>query len=690
MEISSAIARLPVAARKPCPSPARAWRRLLACLLAGLLVPPTLLANHADPLPEDLTDMSLEALMNIEITSVQKRPQKKSEAAAAVFVIKQEDLRRWGVTSIPDALRRVPGLQVARIDANKWAITARGFNSRFANKLLVLIDGRSVYTPLFTGVYWEANEVMLEDVERIEVIRGPGGTLWGANAVNGVINIITRAAGDTQGTLVAAVAGNEEQGVSLRHGAAAGDNGHYRVYGRFRGVDTGEPIDIGLPQTAAHDDSEFGQAGFRIDWQGARSMTHTLQGDIYDGHADQELLIAATAPNPLIDSASLRGHNLLYRLTRTLGPHSDYALQTYYDYVHLDGATLLEHRHTLDLDFQHHFLANDRHELMWGVNYRFIHDNTSTTRIFSLAPSRRDVSLITAFAQDEMRFYHDHLRLTLGSKLEHNDYTGFELQPNARISWLTDAGHTLWGAVSRAVRTPARGEHDVNLQMLPPPSPPGLPTLTVLGSDTFDTETLTAWELGYRFPLADRASVDLAAFYNRYDRLRTVDVISMPPGAFEAVFGNNMEGNTHGVEIDVHWQLRPGLDLNANYTRLEIDLDLVNGSTDTQSLGAADASPTHQANLWLGADLARHVEFDAGIRYVGRLDLDLSAYGLPVIDDYLAFDARLGWKPRPGLELSITGQNLFDGGHPEFNPDFIFSVPTEVERSIHGKVTWKF
>lgn len=686
MDSSSASGRTRFAARAD-----RTRQLALACLLLSLAVPPLTYASHADPLPEDLTDMSLEALMNIEITSVQKRPQKKSEAAAAVFVIKQDDLRRWGVTSIPDALRRVPGLQVARIDANKWAITARGFNSRFANKLLVLIDGRSVYTPLFTGVYWEANEVMLEDVERIEVIRGPGGSLWGANAVNGVINIITRPAGDTQGTLVTALAGNEEQGVSLRHGAGAGRDGHYRVYGKFRGVETGAPVELGLPQTAAHDDSEFAQTGFRIDWAGAQpGAAHTLQGDFYDGHADQELLIAATAPNPLVDSAAHRGGNLLYRQSRTLGAHSDYSLQAYYDYVQLDSATLYEHRHTLDLDFQHHFLAHERHELMWGMNYRFIHDNTRTTRIFSLTPPQRDVSLITAFLQDEMRFYHDHLRLVLGSKLEHNDYTGFELQPNVRISWLTDTGHTLWGAVSRAVRTPARGEHDVSLMMLPPPDPPGLPTLTVSGNSAFDSETLTAWELGYRFPVADRVSVDLAAFYNRYDRLRTVDVVSLPPAAFAATFGNNMEGNTRGLEIDVHWQLRRGLDLHANYTRLEIDLDLVNGSTDTQSSGAGDASPAHQANLWLQADLARHVEFDAGLRYVGRLDLDLSAYGLPVIDDYLAFDARLGWSPRPDIEFSLTGQNLFDAGHPEFNPDFILSVPTQVERSIHGKVTWKF
>jgi iron complex outermembrane receptor protein len=679
MDICSAIARRSVEACLRILSAARSRHLPSACLTGALLFTTGAHANHADALPEDLTDMSLEALMDIEITSVSKRPQKKSEAAAAVFVIKQDDLRRWGVTNIPDALRRVPGLQVARIDADKWAITARGFNSRFANKLLVLIDGRSVYTPLFAGVYWEANDVMLEDVERIEVIRGPGGTLWGANAVNGVINIITRRAEDTQGTLVAAGAGNEEDGfINLRHGAASADGAHYRVYGKFRTVDTGAPIDIGLPQTAAHDDSEFAQTGFRRDW-GEGSNDHTLQGDYYEGHADQQLLVASS-PAPVTDNAEYRGGNLLYRLTQTRSPRSDLSLQAYLDYVHLDSAALNESRHTLDIDFQHHFQTREHHEIVWGLNVRHIRDDTQANQIFSLTPARRNVSLLTAFLQDEIRFHHDHGRLTLGSKFEHNDFTGFEVQPNVRLSWLTDAGHTLWGAVSRAVRTPARGEHDVSLMVLPAPR-------TILGDESFDSETLLAYEAGYRLTLSDRASVDLAVFYNRYRDLRTVDPTGAP-STFR--FENNMKGNTQGIEVDVHWQLRHGLDLHANYTRLEIDLDLVNGSLDTQSLSAEDASPTHQANLWLDATLAHNLELDAGIRYVGGLDINLTAFGLPRTDGYVALDARLGWKPRPDLELSLAGRNLLDDRHPEFNPDFIFSVPTEVERSVHGKVTWKF
>lgn len=681
MDICSTIARLWRITARCAQDCARTRIAPLACLLGSLCITTGAAANHATSLPEDLTDMSLEALMNIEITSVVKRPQKKSEAAAAVFVIKQEDLRRWGVTSIPDALRHVPGLQVARIDAGKWAISSRGFNSRFANKLLVLIDGRSVYTPLFTGVYWEANEVMLEDVERIEVIRGPGGALWGANAVNGVINIITRAARDTQGSLAVAGAGNEERGfASLRHGAATAGGARYRVYGRFRALDTGAPINTGLAQRGAHDDSEFGQTGFRTDWEDARGNAHTLQGDYYEGHAGQELLSAATAPLTLVNDSDYTGGNLLYRKSGTLGAHSDFTLQTYYDFVQLESAALYEHRQTLDIDFQHHLLLRDHHDLMWGLNYRLIHDSTDATLIFSLDPPRRDINLLSAFIQDEIHLFHDHGRLTLGSKFEHSELSGFGAQPNVRVTWLTDTGHTLWGAVSRAIRSPARGEHDVSLMVLPAPT-------VISGNPGFDSEILSAWELGYRFPVAERMSVDVAAFHNRYTDLRTIENTGTPA---VLQFGNNMEGNTQGVEIDLHWQPRDGLDLHANYSRLEINLDLVNGSTDTQSRGAEDVSPAHMANFWMAIDLDHNLELDAGIRYVSALNLDLSAAGLPRIGDYFALDARLGWTPRPGLELSMVGQNLLDDRHPEFNPDFIFTLPSEVERSVYGKLTWKF
>jgi iron complex outermembrane receptor protein len=669
-----------------------AWRsridhclmRGLVCLLAGLLTLTEVTVVSAAPrLPEDLMDMSLEALMDIEITSAAKKPQKKSEAAAAIFVITNDDLRRWGVMNIPDALRRVPGLQVARIDAGKWAITARGFNSRFANKLLVLIDGRSIYTPLFAGVYWEANEVMLEDVERIEVIRGPGGSLWGANAVNGVINIITKSAHDTQGTLVTAGVGNEERGfASLRYGKSGSNGKDFRVYGKFHSTDSGEAIDTGLVPPVSHDDKRFAQTGFRMDWDNGDTNSHTMQGDLYEGSAGQQLLLASS-PTPVTENADYQGGNLLYRWTHRSSPDSNYTLQAYFDAVSLKSAALIEDRNTLDIDFQQHRGLGDRHDLVWGLNYRSVRDHPGASRIYSLNPPKRTVNLFTAFIQDEISLLDDRLKLTLGSKFEHNDFTGQEAQPNIRVAWKTDEGNTLWGAVSRAVRTPARGEHDISMQIIP--QPPAPPPLTVMGNRDFDSESLVAWELGYRFSLARQLSVDLTAFYNKYDDLRTVDIYTPAP-PLEASFDNNMEGNTQGFEIDAHWNISPWLELNANYTRLEIDLDLKNGSTDLISPSAEDASPEHQANVWIAADLNRKVELDAGLRYVGSLKTP----GFPTIDDYIALDMRLAWTPKPGLEVSIIGQNLLDSSHPEFNPDFIFSLPTEVERSVTGKVTLRF
>ncbi len=659
----------------------RRIRRFNIGLFAGLLaLSGTDGINAAPRLPADLMDMSLEALMDIEITSAAKKPQKKSEAAAAVFVITNDDLRRWGVMNIPDALRRVPGLQVARIDAGKWAITARGFNSRFSNKLLVLIDGRSVYTPLFAGVYWEANEVMLEDVERIEVIRGPGGTLWGANGMNGVINIITRSASDTQGALVTAGIGNEERGfTNLRYGDSVADDIDFRVYGTFHSVDEGEAIDNGFIPPAAHDDVRFAQGGFRMDWGDDGSDSFTLQGDLYRGSAGQQLLLASS-PGPVTENADYQGGNLLYRWTHRISQNSNHMLQAYFDSVSLDSAVLSEDRNNIDIEFQQHLALGTRHDLVWGLNYRSFRDHPAPTLIYSLSPPKRVVDLFSAFIQDEVNLLDERLKLTLGSKFENNDFTGFEAQPNIRLAWLTDNGNTLWGAVSRAVRTPARGEHDIALQTNPAPPP-----LEIFGNQDFKSETLIATELGYRLSLGGQVSVDLTAFYNEYDDLRTVDIYTPAP-PLEASFNNNMEGNTLGLEIDTHWEIRPWLVLNANYTHLEIDLDLKNGSTDLVSLGIEDASPEHQANLWIEADLDHDVELDAGLRYVGSIVTP----GFPRIPAYVALDMRLGWAPRSGLELSITGQNLLDSAHPEFNPDFIFSMPTGVERSITGKITLNF
>jgi iron complex outermembrane receptor protein len=658
---------------------------LVASLFTAFSVHAT---NLNDDLPDDLTDMSLEALMNIEVTSVSKKPQKQSEAAAAIFVITHDDLRRWGVTNIPEALRRVPGIEVARIDANKWAITSRGFNSRFANKLLVLIDGRSVYTPLFAGVYWDSQDVVLEDVDRIEVIRGPGGTLWGANAVNGVINIITKNAADTQGDMVSVSAGNEVKGIgSVRHGGKLKNGADYRIYAKYASYDEGYNPD------GAHDDWRTGQIGFRSDWLKTDRDSITLQGDYYRGTAGQLVNIPSGPPGPpptsvipTVDDTETNGGNLLFRWSHVLKNASNFALQVYYDHVGLDGAVLYEDRDTFDIDFQHHFKWHDTHDVVWGFHYRHTHDHTDNNATFSLDPASKNVNLYSTFIQDEISLK-DNLRLTAGIKLEHNDFSGFEYQPNVRLAWAVDDSQTWWGSVSRAVRTPSRGEHDVTLRLVPPAtSDPGIPVYAQ-GNGDYDSEDLLAWELGYRFNFRNIWSLDAATFYNDYDNLRTLDPEFDPvsPAAIRFPFDNNMKGRTYGVELAGQWQVRRGWRLNASYTWLDMQLRLVNGSTDSASQGAEQASPVSKAAVWSALDFGNTLQFDAALRYVG--DIEVSGTR---IDSYVEADLRLGWEARPGLELSIIGQNLLDNRHPEYLPDFINTQPTEVERSIFGRVTWSF
>jgi iron complex outermembrane receptor protein len=621
--------------------------------------------------------------MDIEVTSVSKKPQKHSEAAAAIFVISNEDLRRWGVTSLPDALRRVPGLQVARIDANKWAITVRGFNSRFANKLLVLIDGRSVYTPLFAGVYWESHDVPLEDIERIEVIRGPGGTLWGANAVNGVINIITRQASDTRKTLVMAGAGNEERGFgSVRHGGRLNNGADYRVYAKYSGRDEGSnPL-------GAHDDWELGQIGFRSDWDGGTRNSFTLQGDYYQGKAG-ELVNIATGPmnyppGTFIGDTELSGGNLLFRWQRALQDDTGFALQAYIDHVKRDEIVLYEDRDILDIDFQHNLRPARAHDIVWGIGYRHTRDTTRNNATFSLDPSGRNADLLSAFIQDEISLTSD-LRLTVGSKFEHNDFSGTEVQPNLRFSWLVDERRTVWGAVSRAVRTPSRGEHDVSLRLLPAPAEdPGV-SLYAAGNTQFDSENLTAYELGYRINDGNGWSIDVAAFYNEYNELRTLDPISMPPADTLLAFDNHMEGETYGFELAARLRVRRGWDLHAAYSYLNTSLHLTGDSRDSAAERSEDSSPQHQATVWSSFDLGRGLALDAALRHVD----DISVNGVD-IDGYTELDLNLGWRPRSGLEISLTGQNLLDSEHPEFLPDFIATRPTAVERSINIKGVWEF
>jgi iron complex outermembrane recepter protein len=641
-------------------------------------------AKAAAASPPDFTALSLEELMNYPVTSVAGHAEKKSETAAAVHIITQEDIRRSGATSIPEALRMAPGLDVARLDAHTWAISSRGFNDVFANKLLVLQDGRSVYTPLYSGVYWDVQDTLLEDIDRIEVIRGPGATIWGANAVNGVINIITKGAKDTQGWLVSGGAGSEERGFAgARYGVKLADDLFLRVYGKYFYRD-----DSATPQGASAEDFwMLGRTGFRLDWTPVEQNLVTLQADFYAGKVHQ--IYTNVVPFPPFSTAlratsDLKGGNILGRWTRTFSEQSEFQLQTYYDRTYRDAEDFLEDRHTFDVDARHRFGIGDRNSLTVGVGYRLSSDHTTATPSIVLSPLDRTTDLFSTFLQDELVLVKDRLRLTLGTKLEHNDYTGFEVQPGARLLWTPTEKQSYWGSISRAVRTPSRAEQDILITQNTPT--PGV-FATISGNREFESEKLIAYELGHRIQVNPSVSLDTALFFNDYDDLRTVEaqpIVFNPPFVTAPfVAGNKLRGETYGVELSPTWQVNEAWRLQAAYTYLQMQLHLKPGSTDTISEADERRSPRHQISLRSLAELPGNVEFDAALRFVD----DLPAIQ---VKSYVELDLRVGWRPTKNLEFSIAGLNLLHDRHQEFAPSTIRTQTTEVERSVYGKVTWRF
>ncbi len=651
--------------------------------------------------PVDLIELSLEDLMDIRVTSTSRRPQSVAESAAAVFVITQEDIRRSGVTSIPEALRMVPGVQVARIDANKWAISARGFNGRFANKLLVMIDGRSVYTPLFSGVLWDAQDTVLEDIERIEVVRGPGASLWGANAVNGVINIVTRRARDTQGGLFVAGGGTEEQGfTSLRHGGELDEDAFYRAYVKYFNRDSQEFVGGG----GAADDWEVGRAGFRFDWEPDGPDAVTVQGDMYRGVVGTTgRQFSPTAPFSQTVNADddIFGANLLTRWAHDFEDGSDMALQVYYDLVSGDELGIELSEQTFDADLQHHFQVGARNDVIWGLGYRVVAAEFDDSFTLGLTDDRRTDHLLSAFVQDEITLLEDELRLTLGSKFEYNSYTGFEIQPTGRLLWTPDRRQSVWLAASRATRTPSQAEDSIALNSVLPPGDPANPfpnefQVSVLGNSGLDSEEAIAFELGYRVRPIDDLSLDVAAFYNIYDGLLSAEVedFDVTPGLFCLVipfppclitgtsrFDNLGSAESYGIEVAADWRPESWWRLHGAYTYLHLDIGHDGDAGFTVHSEGRD--PRHQLSLRSSFDLGADWELDFWGRYVS----ELPERG---IDEYFTFDLRLGWRPTDGVELAVVGQNLAGGDHLEFTPELVDTTPTEVQRSVYGKVTVKF
>ena len=631
-------------------------------------------------------DDSLEALLNTEVTTASRIPEKRSRVPAAVYVITSEDIRRAGARSIPEALRLVPGIQVARIDASKWAVGVRGFASRLARSMLVLMDGRAVYSPLFAGTYWEVQDTLLEDVDRIEVILGPGGTLWGANAVNGVINIITKEAGATEGGLVSVGGGTELQSFArFRYGARSGP-GAYRIYGKYSGSDAAYHSD-----GSNFDDWRMTQGGFRSDWTLRRDRALTLQGDIYKGAVGQRsVLTTYTAPyRQMLDAnARLSGGNVLARWSSpAVGAQSELRLQAYYDRTNRREATFREARDTADIDLQHHLYSRWRQELVWGFGYRVTSGDFTGLPTLRFTPGRRTDHIVSGFLQDDIELVPERLHLIAGSKWEHNGYSGFENQPSGRLLWTPNSRHTLLLSVARAVRIPSRVEHDLELTSLLQMLNPSVAAFLRLGPNPdFHSEKLIAYEAAYRVRPAARLYVTLSAFYNHYKDLVSNEVRTpfleaepAPPHVvLPLIWGNGLGGHAHGGELTADWRPTGALRLNGSYSYLRINLHKKASSLDNSTERSMEgASPRHQVKFQSSISAGPAVEFDWMFRYVAALPSQRIAR-------YATSNARVAWRATRRLELEAVGQNLHQPRHAES------SGGVEIERGVYGKMTWKW
>ncbi|MDB6169829.1 MAG: TonB-dependent receptor [Verrucomicrobia bacterium] len=601
-----------------------------------------------------LKKLSIEELLDVEVTSVSRRPEKLSDTASGIQVIGGEEIHRSGAASLPEALRLAGNLETAQINAAQWAISARGFNAPLSNKMLVLIDGRTVYSPLFSGVFWDIQDVMLEDVDRIEVISGPGATLWGTNAVNGVINITSKNAKDTPGLFVETGGGTQPRGLgAIRYGGAISPKIHFRVYGKY----TDWKSTVRATGQDPGNDYAQAQGGFRLDAEPSEADLMTLQGDSYQS------TIQLAGPRDLVT----HGSNLLGRWSHTISADSDFKLQCYADRVHRDSVSSFNDTlTTYDIDFQHRLPIGTTQDVVWGAGYRLVKDDFRSGSI-GLLPERASLSTFSAFVQDEIAVVTDSLNLTLGTKVEHNDYTGFEFQPGVRLAWKIRENQTVWAAISRAVRTPARIDR---AYYIPPVS---------YGSPDLESEELIAYELGFRTRVHERLSLSIASYYHDYDKIRSIEPVN-PPAAIPLVFANGQKGESYGAEVSAEYQATDWWRLRAAFSELRLRVRPKAGSLDT-SYGAGEAADSkHHVMVRSSWDLRRDVQFDATYRYVGRVENPSVA-----MPGYSELDLRLAWRPTDQLELSVVGQNLLHRRHPELG-----GASQQMERSAYGKIAWRY
>lgn len=643
-------------------------------------------AEEATNAPGSLADLSVEQLMNESVTSVARRETKFEASPAAITVITQDDLRRSGITTIPEALRLVPGLDVAQINDHEWAVSARGFMNEFANKLLVLVDGRSVYGTGFGGVVWGVQDLAIEDVERIEVIRGPGASLWGANAMNGVINIMTKSAKDTQGALVSVEGGTMDQpATTVRYGAQLATNLFCRVYGKFYNRD-------GLVTATGADAPDRvmeGQGGFRLDWEPVEENKLTLQGDLYHERNVENQDVVNLASLSTVNYNQVNndsGGNVLGRWTHDFSESSSVTVQAYFDYLKQEQTGTGEDSDTYDLDLQHRFALGSRNNVTWGLGYREEDDDFHSGPFAAWTAASAHNHLFSSFVQDEISLVPDRLKLTLGSKLEHNDYTGFEVEPSGRLAWTPTEHQTVWTAVSRAVRTPAWSDtHAAVNVFLAPGAPPEL--FTTRGITGLKSEDVVAYELGYRLEVTKHWSLDIAGFYNQYGNLITPTAgtptfVPGPPAYVQVPFTyeNTEAGHSYGVETSARWDVTDRWHLTASYSWMQMHLDVA-----STLLGAV---PQNQAQLRSSLDLPYHLELNGAISFVDEFT---APYGVGEmnIPSYVRLDLGLIWHATKDLELGVWGQNLSEDHHVEF-ASYKTSLVTEVPRAVVARVIWRF
>ncbi len=620
-------------------------------------------------------DLTLEQLGDVQVTTVTKEPEEVWDTSAAIYVITQEDIRRSGATDIADVLRLAPGVEVGRIDSNTWAVGIRGSESNFSKAVLVLIDGRSVYTPLFAGVYWDVQDVLLENIDRIEVIRGPGATVWGPNAADGVINIITKKASETQGVMVSVLGGNVDHTVAeAQYGGSRGQNFNYRVYGKgfLRGPEF---------HTDNNNFDNWNQArgGFRTDWNIDSRTDFTLEGNMYSGDAPHE-----TGPSAFVDSVS--GGDMLGRWTRTMENGSNLYLQAYFDRTIRIGPLSGETRNTIDIDFLHHLKFGDRQDVSYGGGLRWSPNRyIPATPLLNVLPETNTDHIYSAFFQDEIHFADDRFTLTLGAKLQHNNFSGFDVQPTARGLWKFNQHQSFWAAVTRAVTTPSRIEEGIQINAGEISVAPPI-FLLVSGNPQFQSEKSVGYEGGYRQLLTSKLYVDLDVFHNNYDNLQSFGTPTLVGDDLTIFYENAIAGTTTGFEIAPNWNPRPWWKLSGSYSYVGIDMHANAPGSDISSTGSVPtyegSSPAHQVKIQSRFDISKRFEFDQTYGYE-------SALPAQKVRAYQTMDLRLGWNPTKEWNLSLVGQNLFQPYHFEWGTGDPSELPIGIRRAAYVKLSWR-